>query len=240
MKIETISDEKRKIKRLDNQNDNQRDDKIFHHPFSMGIIAPKGGGKSTILINLLTRRNFYWRFFNEIHIFSPTCKMDNKWDSVLEKLEFGGCYEEFDMDILTDVLEANKARIEEYGKELSNKILVVFDDMVAHPSFRNSATLRKYLLNSRHYNTLFIYTSQKYNLLNTTIRNNLNVICFFRTENKREYKTFKEENCFINDEDFDKIYEYCTSEPYSFLCINYQEPKLKSRFNKCFENLKLE
>lgn len=46
------------------------------HEFSMGFIAPKGSGKTTCLINLLS---FYKGFFNNIIVFSPTVKNDEKW-----------------------------------------------------------------------------------------------------------------------------------------------------------------
>lgn len=239
--IELVENHKVKIKKIDNQNDNNRDDRIIHHPFSLGVIAPKGGGKSTLLIRMLTMRvPFYRKFFHEIHIFSPTCKSDEKWDRVLSKLQFGGCYSDFDEDILENILERNKEVIESQGKEKSNRILIIFDDMISHPSFKNSNTIKRYLLNSRHLNCSFIYTTQKYNLLNPTIRNNLSSICFFRTENKMEYKTFKQENNSLDDHLFDEIYEYATKDPYSFLTINYQNPNLKNgRYMKGFEVLKI-
>lgn len=49
------------------------------HEFSMGIIAPKGSGKTTVICNLL---NFYKGYFHTIIIFSPTVASDEKWDWV--------------------------------------------------------------------------------------------------------------------------------------------------------------
>ena len=39
------------------------------HEFTMGIIAPKGAGKTTLIANLLY---FYKGYFNNIYVFSPT------------------------------------------------------------------------------------------------------------------------------------------------------------------------
>ncbi len=47
------------------------------HEFTIGIIAPKGAGKTTMIINML---KFYKNYFNTILIFSPTVKSDEKWD----------------------------------------------------------------------------------------------------------------------------------------------------------------
>ena len=49
------------------------------HEFTMGIIAPKGSGKTTLIANLL---DFYKGYFNTILVFSPTVASDEKWDYV--------------------------------------------------------------------------------------------------------------------------------------------------------------
>ena len=46
------------------------------HEFTMGLIAPKGKGKTTTIINLL---DFYKGYFHQIWVFSPTIKSDVKW-----------------------------------------------------------------------------------------------------------------------------------------------------------------
>lgn len=54
-------------------------DILPRHEFTIGLIAPKGSGKTTVLIRLL---DFYRGFFHRIVIFSPTVKNDEKWDWV--------------------------------------------------------------------------------------------------------------------------------------------------------------
>lgn len=54
------------------------------HEFTLGLIAPKGAGKTTLIANLL-----YWYrgYFHDIHVFSPTVLSDEKWDWLkLQKL----------------------------------------------------------------------------------------------------------------------------------------------------------
>jgi hypothetical protein len=46
------------------------------HEFTMGLIAPKGKGKTTTIINLL---EFYRGYFHKVFILSPTVKSDVKW-----------------------------------------------------------------------------------------------------------------------------------------------------------------
>lgn len=61
------------------------------HEFTMGLIAPKGSGKTTAIANLL---RIYSNFFHTIVIFSPTLHSDEKWkwvrdqDLVAENIPF--------------------------------------------------------------------------------------------------------------------------------------------------------
>ncbi len=52
------------------------------HEFTMGLIAPKGSGKTTTMINLL---DIYAGQFHKIIIFSPTVASDEKWDYIKNK-----------------------------------------------------------------------------------------------------------------------------------------------------------
>ncbi len=47
------------------------------HEFTLGLIAPKGCGKTTAIANLL---DFYKGYFHSIYVFSPTMASDEKWD----------------------------------------------------------------------------------------------------------------------------------------------------------------
>lgn len=46
------------------------------HEFTLGLIAPKGSGKTTTIINML---EIYKDYFHEIHVYSPSIKSDVKW-----------------------------------------------------------------------------------------------------------------------------------------------------------------
>jgi hypothetical protein len=49
------------------------------HEFTLGLISPKGSGKTTLIVNLL---EFYKSYFETIILFSPTLYSDDKWDYV--------------------------------------------------------------------------------------------------------------------------------------------------------------
>ena len=68
-----------KIQALDNQVNNNPSltPKL---PFSMILSANKGRGKSSLLINMLINTDFLANRFNQIHIISPTNKLDAKFN----------------------------------------------------------------------------------------------------------------------------------------------------------------
>lgn len=57
-------------------------DMLPQHEFTMGLIAPKGSGKTTTMINLI---ELYHGYFHTIIIFSPTVASDEKWDYIKKK-----------------------------------------------------------------------------------------------------------------------------------------------------------
>jgi hypothetical protein len=57
-------------------------DVLLQHEFTLGLIAPKGSGKTTLIANLL---DFYAGYFNTIVVFSPTLHSDEKWDYVRKR-----------------------------------------------------------------------------------------------------------------------------------------------------------
>jgi hypothetical protein len=56
-------------------------EELPQHEFTLGIIAPKGSGKTTLIVNLL---KFYHGYFHRIFIFSPSVANDPKWDTILK------------------------------------------------------------------------------------------------------------------------------------------------------------
>ena len=52
------------------------------HTFCIGLIAPKGAGKTTLIINLITNEHMYKGYFHKIHVFSPSINNDDKWETV--------------------------------------------------------------------------------------------------------------------------------------------------------------
>ena len=68
------------IKALDNQVNKSKVSIIPKPPFTMMICASKGGGKSTLILNMLLNPQIFRNKFNQIYIMSPTATLDSKTD----------------------------------------------------------------------------------------------------------------------------------------------------------------
>lgn len=89
------------------------DDRLPRHEFTLGIIAPKGSGKTTLIVNLL---KFYKGYFHNILVFSPTVASDEKWDAVK------------DMNLLTD-----NTPLKDYVNSLKLKTRSTTNEIVERP-----------------------------------------------------------------------------------------------------------
>lgn len=77
--------DKFKILPLDNQKKSGQSNSVIpQHQFSLLLLAPRGSGKTTTLLNLMMNPNFYKGFFNNIYIWSPTLRQDEKWRTLLD------------------------------------------------------------------------------------------------------------------------------------------------------------
>lgn len=82
------------------------------HPSLLAIVAPRKSGKTTLLVNMLTRADMYKAFFHEIHIWSPTINLDKKWEKVTKFLPKDWIHTHFDENEFLDLMERVKLRIE--------------------------------------------------------------------------------------------------------------------------------
>ncbi len=250
------------------------------HEFTMGLIAPKGAGKTTTMCNLLW---FYREFFHTILIFSPTIHSDEKWDwvkkqkllvenvelkdwikkeemrrerevgkkivapppvgsqfsSIKKKEAFTGkipekCFfTEYDEGVLEELMEEQMGLVKvlkAHGqtKYLANRILIIFDDLVGSKLFSNRSDnyFKGFNTRHRHYSTSCLMVSQGYKEIPKTIRTNWTCLAVYEIANDKEVEVIYEENTMGQKrENWLEMYNYATSEDYSFLFMNAQKPK---------------
>ena len=110
--------------------------------------------------------------------------------------------------------------IDDYNPDKENKILIVFDDMIAdmiHNKKLNSV-LTDLFIRGRKLNISLVFITQSYFKVPKDIRLNTSHFFIAKIPNKRELQQIALNHSLdINTKDFANIYRKCRAEPYSFL-----------------------
>ncbi len=223
--------------------------KVPRVPASINIIAPKKGGKSTLVWNLLNDKSALKGRFTEIFIFSPTCFIDKKYLKLCEEpilkrkaplvkdkmnhlnedsLKITKQHLISDIDKMLPKLreiyrqqDPETRDMEAMPWEIDN-IAIVLDDLVGTKVIRNKF-LDAYVTRSRHMKTTFIICVQLYKSLSTTLRNNASYLCIFETFSKRELLSiFEEAGGRFSFDEFLTLCNDIFSKNHTILCVNMQ------------------
>ena len=109
--------------------------------------------------------------------------------------------------------------IDEYNPDKENKILIVFDDMIAdmiHSKKLNSIVTELFI-RGRKLNISLVFITQSYFKVPKDVRLNTSHFFIAKIPNKRELQQIAiNHSSDISTKDFANIYRKCTDEPYSF------------------------
>ena len=194
----------------------------------VGFVAPSGVGKTNLIINLLNGKQFYRGKFDLVFLFSPTHKLDTLWEKAKGIDVVYDCYDE---EALKDLVEQQKELIREYGKKKAPEILIILDDCVAEIG-KIKSYLADLTMRSRHYCITIWLTTQKYNKLPHTLRNQVSYWILFRgaSRNKKEREAIADEiGQAVDESEFLKYWEEVGKEAWNFLVVS-----MKSPINKMF------
>jgi GTPase SAR1 family protein len=222
--------------------DKQRDDKQHtfpDKPFNMVFCASKGQGKTTLLLNLITKKESpLYKRYNKIFLISPTAKKDEKMMELVEDIGDDQYYQELTEDNLQEILDKIEYETEmrKQSKKPKPEFLLVLDDVIHMLKGKNGKKLAELITQNRHHSLTNMILVQKWNnYLPTIIRSNLDCIAYWHTQSKKELKSFVEDMNGKEDE-LMALYEYATNEPYSFLYINQYNPS-KPMYFKRFDRI---
>ena len=136
---------------------------------------------------------------------------------------------------MNDVLDA----INNYNKNRDKKVLIVFDDMIADIEYnKNFKRIIKELLHrARKISVSIVFITQSYFRTLKDARLNSTHYILMKIGNKKELKSIAEEKSGnLHYKDFSKMYNCCTSEPYSVMTIDAR-PTATMVFRKNFTEL---
>ena len=110
--------------------------------------------------------------------------------------------------------------IDEYNPDKKNKILIVFDDMIADMILNKklNSILAELFIRGRKLNISLVFITQSYVRVPKYVRVNTTHFFISKIQNKRELRDIAiNHSSDISTKDFDNIYRECTAERYSFL-----------------------
>ena len=223
-------------------------DKIFDLPFRILINGKSQlSGKTTIILNMLLRNNFYRNSFDSSNIWIVSNnKLDNKLRILMKEMPPDGIpkenfmkFDEDEIDILYDQIEQEAMDEVNDGKKISNR-LIVFDDCAGSGSLKNKQTgiITKIMTQGRHANLSVLITTQKFSLCSTTLRTNITGAIMFNTSQREVEAVAEDLNYLENKKDFIKMFRKATDERNSFLVINFSNDKKDMYLDSNFEPIR--
>ncbi len=209
---------------------------IFDMPFRALIVGKSElSGKSNLVGNLLLREEFYKNDFegDDIFLICPSTNLDEKFKVMIEEKEIPECnvFYEFDEEILeliyNNLIEEFNEMVRE-GIKPSQKLLIL-DDVAVNLKDKQKGVLNKIMMNGRHILLNVLMTSQKYSLFDTVQRENATGLMVFSCSDKQLQLIGEDHNIMKNKKQFRTTFRKTTEEPFSFMVINYSNPK-KDRY----------
>ena len=96
-------------------------------PFVMYISAPRGSGKTHLLINLMIQRQFYRNLFDKVYIFCPSYYLDKKYSHL--NLPDDQAFEKYDPETLQGIID---------NCDKDKQTLIILDDCMAEKDFKSN------------------------------------------------------------------------------------------------------
>jgi hypothetical protein len=130
----------------------------------------------------------------------------------------------------------NKHHIEKPKHEQERINFLIFDDIIGtnNGAFRKSGSaLQNLIIKNRHHFTNVILTTQYIKSINPIIRENIDIWCLYKSQNKKSLvdKIYELVSGVVSEEHFIELFEYATEKPYSaFVIDNHKETPKENKF----------
>ena len=187
------------------------------HPYRILTIGSSGSGKTNVLLNLIENQLDIDKIY--LYVKDP---YEAKYQYLINKRENVGINHFKDpkafIEYSNDMRNVYK-NIDDDNPDKDNKILIVFDDMIAdmiHNKKLNSIVTELFI-RGRKLNISLVFITQSYFKVPKDVRLNTTHFLISKIPNKRELQqTAINHSTDVSTKDLENIYRKCTAEPYSF------------------------
>lgn len=213
---------------FDNQKCDDKSSPLPMKPCNYLLNSRKGGGKTTLILSILMKKESPWyKHFDLIFLISPTAHGDDKMKPLLDDIG-DQHYSDLNNENLHEILAKCEAYSDRHKKKKRKgrpQYCIIYDDCIHQIKSKRASEITRLVTQNRHLagGITNIFSMQKYNMLPTIIRSNLDCMSLFYSENEQEINTFTDE--IGNKEKVRALYDFATATPYSFLHVNcYSQP----------------
>ena len=198
---------------------------IPDHPYRILIVGGSGSGKTNALLNLINNQPDIDKIY--LYVKEP---YEYKYQYLINKRESVGINHINDpktfIKYFNDMHKVYK-NIDNYNPDKENKVLIVFDDMIAGmiDNKKLNSIVIELFIRGRKSNISLNFITQSYLKVPKDVRLNTSHFFIMKIPNKRELQLIAiNHSSDINAKDFIKIYRKCADKPYSFLVIDTTLP----------------
>ena len=191
---------------------------IPDHPYRILVIGGSGSGKTNVLLNLIEKQPD----IGKIYLYAKDL-YEAKYQYLIKIHEKVGIDYHNDPRAYTQYsnnMHHVYKNINFYKPDEENKILIVFDDMIADMinNKKLNSIVAELFIRGRKLNISPVFITQSYCKVPKGVRLNINHFFVSKIPNRRELREIAQNHSpDISTKDFTNIYRKCTVEPYSFL-----------------------
>ena len=188
---------------------------IPDHPYRILIIGGSGSGKTNALLNLINNQPD----IDKIYLYAKD-PYEDKYQFLIKRRENIGVKHFNDpkafIEYSNDIQDVYK-NINYYNPDKDNKILIVFDDMIADMTNNKklNSIVTDLFIRGRKLN-ISVFVTQSYFKVPRDVRLNTTHFFIMKIPNKRDIQQMAFSSN-IDYKDFIKFSKKCTNGPYSFL-----------------------
>ena len=159
---------------------------IPDHPYKILILGDSGSGKTNLLLNLIEN----WPKIDKIYLYAKD-PYESKYQYLINKKEGVGINHFKDpkafIDYSNDMHDVYK-NIDNYNSDKENKILIVFDDMIADMIHNKKldSIVTELFIRGRKLNIFLVFITQSYFKVSIDVRLNSSHFLIAKISNKRE------------------------------------------------------